>query len=82
MVDQGGRTQLYNFLPVQSQSLFSDLSFWQHPKKKDFGKERKNAWVGSNLVLAEGRDTKYYASCFYIRYALRGVVFEVGALTQ
>ena len=37
------------------------------PKKKDFGKERKNAWVGSNLVLAEGRDTKYYTSCFHIR---------------
>ena len=46
-------------------------------KKKDFGKERKNAWVGSNLVLAEGRDTKYYASCFYIRYALRGVSRKV-----
>ena len=52
------------------------------PKKKDFGKERKNAWVGSNLTLAKGRDAMYYAYCLYLRYALRGVVFEAGAFTQ
>ena len=66
-VDRSGQTQLYDFLQIPGQSLYSDLSFWQHPKKKDFGKERKNAWVGGSLAQAEGRDAKYYASCFYIR---------------
>ena len=39
-------------------------------------------WVGGRLAQAKGRDTKYHAYCLYLRYALRGVVFEVGALTQ
>ena len=62
-----GKLSSKTFYGSKVNRFYSDLSFWQHPKKKDFGKERKNAWVGCNLALAKGLVTKYYASYYYIR---------------
>ena len=56
--------------------FFPIFLFGKHPKKKDFGEERKNAWVGSRHMYAKGRDTMYYASFFYIRK--RCIVCRVG----